>query len=92
MRDTYSDARDLSWTGKVMLFFLAFTQQTPLIIAGNEEQKKKYLGRLMEEPLLAVSAIVWLFYFKCADLNKICLVHSLGHFGDVHKTAQWRVL
>lgn len=29
-------------------------QQGPLIIAGNTEQKKKYLGRKIEEPLLCV--------------------------------------
>lgn len=29
--------------------------QTPVIIAGNAEQKKKYLGRLIEEPIVAVS-------------------------------------
>lgn len=28
--------------------------QSTLILAGNEQQKKKYLGRLTEEPLLAV--------------------------------------
>lgn len=27
--------------------------QTPVLIAGNTEQKKKYLGRLIEEPLVA---------------------------------------
>ncbi|XP_070581820.1 medium-chain specific acyl-CoA dehydrogenase, mitochondrial-like [Ptychodera flava] len=26
--------------------------QMPVILAGNEEQKKKYLGRMMEEPLM----------------------------------------
>lgn len=31
--------------------------QTPVILAGNEEQKKKYLGRLMEEPLLAAYCV-----------------------------------
>ncbi|XP_037560537.1 probable medium-chain specific acyl-CoA dehydrogenase, mitochondrial isoform X1 [Dermacentor silvarum] len=31
--------------------------QTPVIIAGSEEQKKKYLGRLMEEPLLAAYCV-----------------------------------
>lgn len=30
-------------------------QQTPVIIAGNKEQQKKYLGRLIEEPIVAVS-------------------------------------
>lgn len=29
--------------------------QTPVAISGSEEQKKKYLGRLTESPLLAVS-------------------------------------
>ncbi|CAG9781897.1 unnamed protein product [Diatraea saccharalis] len=28
--------------------------QTPVVIAGNKEQQKKYLGRLIEEPLVAV--------------------------------------
>lgn len=36
------------------LTYLCF-QQTPVLIAGNQEQKKKYLGRLLEEPLVAVS-------------------------------------
>jgi len=27
----------------------------PVIIGGNKEQQKKYLGRLIEEPLVAVS-------------------------------------
>lgn len=27
----------------------------PVILAGNEAQKKKYLGRLTEEPLMCVS-------------------------------------
>jgi len=27
--------------------------ESPVIIAGNEEQKKKYLGRMVEEPLVA---------------------------------------
>lgn len=26
----------------------------PVILAGNKEQKKKYLGRMVEEPLMAV--------------------------------------
>lgn len=29
--------------------------QTPVIMAGSAEQKKKYLGRLIEEPIVAVS-------------------------------------
>lgn len=31
-------------------------QEMPVILAGNDEQKKKYLGRMIEEPLVAVSA------------------------------------
>uniref|UniRef100_A0A1E1XI20 medium-chain acyl-CoA dehydrogenase n=1 Tax=Amblyomma aureolatum TaxID=187763 RepID=A0A1E1XI20_9ACAR len=31
--------------------------QTPVILAGNEEQKKKSLGRLVEEPLLAAYCV-----------------------------------
>lgn len=31
--------------------------QTPVLIAGSEEQKKKYLGRLVEEPLLAAYCV-----------------------------------
>lgn len=29
----------------------------PVILAGNDAQKKKYLGRLVEEPLMCVSKI-----------------------------------
>ncbi|KAL1435371.1 hypothetical protein MTO96_010992 [Rhipicephalus appendiculatus] len=31
--------------------------QTPVILSGTEEQKKKYLGRLTEEPLLAAYCV-----------------------------------
>lgn len=31
----------------------------PVVIAGNKEQQMKYLGRLIDEPLVAVSN-----YFK----------------------------
>lgn len=31
--------------------------QTPVIIAGTEEQQKKYLGRLVEEPLIAAYCV-----------------------------------
>jgi acyl-CoA dehydrogenase len=37
---------------------VACSQQTPVIIAGNKEQQKKYLGRLIEEPLVTVSVAV----------------------------------
>lgn len=31
--------------------------QSPVILAGNDEQKKKYLGRLAEEPMFAAFAV-----------------------------------
>ncbi|XP_004929915.1 medium-chain specific acyl-CoA dehydrogenase, mitochondrial isoform X2 [Bombyx mori] len=31
--------------------------QTPIIIAGNKEQQKKYLGRLIDEPLVAAYGV-----------------------------------
>ncbi|ENN76743.1 probable medium-chain specific acyl-CoA dehydrogenase, mitochondrial [Dendroctonus ponderosae] len=31
--------------------------QTPVLIAGNKEQKKKYLGRLIDEPLVAAYGV-----------------------------------
>lgn len=31
--------------------------QTPIILGANKEQKKKYLGRLLEEPLMAAYAV-----------------------------------
>uniref|UniRef100_A0A023F9Y8 Medium-chain specific acyl-CoA dehydrogenase, mitochondrial n=1 Tax=Triatoma infestans TaxID=30076 RepID=A0A023F9Y8_TRIIF len=31
--------------------------QTPVLVAGNKEQKKKYLGRLIEEPMLAAYCV-----------------------------------
>ncbi|KAK3932264.1 putative medium-chain specific acyl-CoA dehydrogenase, mitochondrial [Frankliniella fusca] len=31
--------------------------QTPVLVAGNKEQQKKYLGRLLEEPLVAAYGV-----------------------------------
>jgi acyl-CoA dehydrogenase len=31
--------------------------QAPIILAGNKEQQKKYLGRLLEEPLVAAYCV-----------------------------------
>jgi len=36
-------------------FIFFFHKEMPIILAGNKEQKKKYLGRMVEEPLMAVS-------------------------------------
>lgn len=44
-----------SW---ISLIYLSLPpQQMPVILAGNEAQKRKYLGRLVEEPLMCVSKI-----------------------------------
>ena len=32
--------------------------EMPVIVAGNDAQKKKYLGRMIEEPLMCVSVDV----------------------------------
>lgn len=40
------------------ILYNVLLQQTPVIVAGNKEQQKKYLGRLIEEPLVAVCLIV----------------------------------
>ncbi len=40
----------------IRLLWLTF-QQMPVIIGGNAEQQKKYLGRMVEEPLMCVSTL-----------------------------------
>lgn len=40
-----------------------------MLIAGNKEQKKKYLGRLLEEPLVAVSTDRVILPFMCMLLQ-----------------------
>ena len=47
-------ARLLSFNLNFISFF-NFFQQMPVILGGNDAQKKKYLGRMLEEPLLCVS-------------------------------------
>lgn len=39
-------------------FIFFFNKEMPIILAGNKEQKKKYLGRMVEEPLMAVCTYV----------------------------------
>jgi hypothetical protein len=34
----------------------------PVIVAGNDEQKKRFLGRLIDEPLMCVSIHLRLFF------------------------------
>ncbi len=39
----------------MFVYLLCVLQQIPVVLAGNKEQKKKYLGRMVEEPLICVS-------------------------------------
>jgi hypothetical protein len=35
----------------------------PVIVAGNDEQKKRFLGRMIDEPLMCVSIYRLRFFF-----------------------------
>lgn len=39
------------------MFDFILTQQMPIILSANAAQKKKYLGRLVEEPLVAAYCV-----------------------------------
>lgn len=47
--------RPLQVTTAIDLNVTFLPQQMPVILAGNEAQKSKYLGRMTEEPLMCVS-------------------------------------
>ncbi|XP_063837401.1 medium-chain specific acyl-CoA dehydrogenase, mitochondrial isoform X3 [Ostrinia nubilalis] len=44
-------------SGMMAAIYITEVAQTPVIIAGNKEQQKKYLGRLIDEPLLAAYGV-----------------------------------
>lgn len=44
----------------------------PVIIGGNKEQQKKYLGRLIEEPLVAVSLLLYQKFVHLTYKNYTC--------------------
>ena len=54
----------------------------PIMLAGNEEQKKKYLTRLIEEPLLCAYCVTEpgagsdVAGIKTKAEKKVCRVHS----------------
>ncbi|XP_019870335.2 probable medium-chain specific acyl-CoA dehydrogenase, mitochondrial [Aethina tumida] len=52
-------SEEFSWgcTGITVAIEGSSLGQTPLIIAGNKEQQKKYLGRLIDEPIVAAYAV-----------------------------------
>lgn len=45
----------LQMSNAVLVMIYGYLQQMPVILAGNDEQKKNYLGRMTEEPLMCVS-------------------------------------
>ncbi|CAG9558290.1 unnamed protein product [Danaus chrysippus] len=44
-------------SGIMTSIYITEVGQTPVIIAGNKEQQKKYLGRLIDEPLVAAYCV-----------------------------------
>ncbi|XP_045510182.1 probable medium-chain specific acyl-CoA dehydrogenase, mitochondrial isoform X4 [Colias croceus] len=44
-------------SGIMAAIYITEVGQTPVIIAGNKEQQKKYLGRLIEEPIVAAYCV-----------------------------------
>ncbi|XP_069364947.1 medium-chain specific acyl-CoA dehydrogenase, mitochondrial isoform X3 [Maniola hyperantus] len=44
-------------SGIMAAIYITEVAQTPVIIAGNKEQQKKYLGRLIDEPLVAAYGV-----------------------------------
>lgn len=44
----------------------------PVIIGGNKEQQKKYLGRLIDEPLVAVSLLLYEIFVHLTYIKYTC--------------------
>ena len=47
----------------------------PVVHAGNDEQKKRFLGRLIDEPLMCVSIDLFQsrpFFHRCNILGILC--------------------
>ncbi|XP_064076440.1 medium-chain specific acyl-CoA dehydrogenase, mitochondrial isoform X3 [Vanessa tameamea] len=44
-------------SGIMAAMYITDVGQTPVILAGNKEQQKKYLGRLIEEPIVAAYGV-----------------------------------
>ena len=47
----------------------------PVILSGNEEQQKKYLGRMIEEPLMCVSDVIFMLLFSLT-FAALVLLHT----------------
>ncbi len=48
----------------------------PVIVAGNDEQKKRFLGRMIEEPLMCVCIIsIKICFWLCNHFRDIVLLN-----------------
>jgi len=50
----------------------------PVIIGGNKEQQKKYLGRLIEEPLVAVCLFFTVINVNCMHFTSLNYLQAYG--------------
>lgn len=57
-------------------------QQMPVILAGNDVQKRKYLGRLTEEPLMCVSKIHFKIFLSQVEQQN-ALVYNVTDSGKM---------
>lgn len=57
-------------------------QQMPVILAGNDAQKRKYLGRLIEEPLMCVSKINLKIFLSQVEQQN-ALVYNVTDSGNM---------
>lgn len=49
----------------------------PVILAGNDAQKRKYLGRLIEEPLMCVSKIDFNTFLSQVEQQSALMDHLM---------------
>lgn len=54
----------------------------PVILAGNDAQKRKYLGRLIEEPLMCVSKINLKIFLSQVEQQN-ALVYNVTDSGNM---------
>lgn len=48
---------EIDFALKLNQLHIFFPQQIPVVVGGNKEQKKKYLGRMTEQPLICVRTL-----------------------------------
>lgn len=55
----------------------------PVILAGNDAQKRKYLGRLIEEPLMCVSKMNFKIFLSQVEQQN-ALVYNVPDSGNMN--------